>query len=433
MESEDKAKKTPRIIIKAKNDNTEFNDNILESAKNIASSDREPAKKSKPSKKNLTFLIIGIACLCGGIASLLVAILTPKAEIAELHFPTIPSKQPENNIIYSKLTGLPLAEGQAVNAPTFCIQIPNGTDGARPQAGLTAAGVIYEAIAEAGITRFDAVFQAPTSAVIGPIRSLRTYYLDFATPFGCTVVHAGGAGDALAELNSGGYRDLDENYQYMYRSNLGGRLWNNLFTTATDLQQFNSDRGYESSEVQGLNRMTPTESNKARIDALATHKLSITASSDGNTSELVPKVNQMSFSFASAPSFDVHYIYNADNNNYLRSYQTGAAHEVYECPNENLGEPSPESVCTLTNLSPSVVIAMIVAEKRAADNYHEDITMIGTGDAYIFQNGTVVKGSWSKSSRSDQIKFFNESGEEVKLAPGQTFISAVPQYGSVEY
>lgn len=389
--------------------------------------------KSKMPKNYLVILIVGIVCFCGGIACLLVALLMPKAEIAELHFPTIPSKQPENNIIYSSLTGLPLREGQAKNAPTFCIQIPNGTDGARPQAGLTAAGVIYEAIAEAGITRFDAVFQDPSSAVIGPIRSLRTYYLDFAAPFGCTIVHAGGAGDALAELRTGIYRDLDENYQYMYRSNTGSRLWNNLFTTATDLKQFSSDHGYDSSEIQGLNRMTPAESNKARIDALSTHRLSITTPSNGNTSELTPKVSQMSFSFASAPSFNLQYTYNAENNNYLRSYQNGAAHEVYECPDENLGEKSPESICTLTNLTPSVVIAMIVSERRAADNYHEDITMIGVGDAYLFQNGIAIKGTWSKPSRNDQIKFFDENGEEVKLAPGQTFISAIPQYGGVEY
>ena len=81
----------------------------------------------------------------------------------------------------------------------------------------------------------------------------------------------------------------------------------------------------------------------------------------------------------------------------------------------------------------SVVVAMIVQEGISADGYHESIGTTGTGDAYIFQNGTAIKGSWSKASKAEQIKFFDESGREIALAPGQTFVTAVPAYGSVEY
>ena len=76
---------------------------------------------------------------------------------------------------------------------------------------------------------------------------------------------------------------------------------------------------------------------------------------------------------------------------------------------------------------------MMVQESRASDNYHEDITAIGSGDAYIFQNGLAIKGKWQKTSAEDQIKFTDQDGKEVKLAPGQTFVTAVPNYGSVEY
>ena len=76
---------------------------------------------------------------------------------------------------------------------------------------------------------------------------------------------------------------------------------------------------------------------------------------------------------------------------------------------------------------------MVVEEKKASDNYHEDIKAIGSGGAYIFQNGTVIKGEWLKSSAQEQIKFYDENGAEIKLAPGQTFVEAVPNYGSIEY
>ncbi len=388
--------------------------------------------KEKPSKLNLIFLILGIVGLIGGIGLLLFVFLKPKEEIVAITFPTIPSKT-ETNLTYSPLTGEVLSDPDLKNAPTFCIQTPNGMDGARPQSGLNEAGVIFEAIAEAGITRFAAIYQNPSAAVIGPIRSLRMYYLEWDTPFDCTIVHAGGADDALRAISSGGYRDLTENYTYMYRGTYGSRLWNNLFTTASDLKQFNADRGYSSSEVDGFARLTPEESERSRIDNLVQEKLEITTPTTKDTSRMEAEVSEISLRFGNMANFNVDYEYNLLSNKYLRSYSSGVLHDIYECSTEDLGERNPEDVCTLTELSPSVVIAMVVSERKASDNYHEDITTIGSGNAYIFQNGTVIKGTWNKASRADQIKFLDEDDQEIKLAPGQTFISAIPTYGDIDY
>ena len=267
---------------------------------------------------------------------------------------------------------------------------------------------------------------------MGPIRSLRLYYLEWDTPFDCTIVHAGGADDALSAVSSGGYSDLSEDYNYMYRGTYGTRLWNNLFTNPTNLARFSNDSGKTSSNAQGFTRMTPEESNKSRIDNLVAEKLSITTPTDKNTSELAPKVTNINLNFGSSAIFNVNYEYDANSNTYRRNYGIGP-HQIYTCPGENLGERNPEDVCELTTMSPSTIVAMVVSERRAADNYHEDITTIGSGDAYIFQNGTAVEGKWSKPSRSDQIKFTDSEGNEIKLAPGQTFVSAIPNYGSVEY
>ena len=62
------------------------------------------------------------------------------------------------------------------------------------------------------------------------------------------------------------------------------------------------------------------------------------------------------------------------------------------------------------------------------------IETIGTGTAYIFQNGSATKGTWSKASRASQIVFKDEKGNEISFAPGQLWISAIPRgIGSVEY
>lgn len=401
----------------------------------FAGEDSKPKEKTAGhlDKKMIFCLIGGILGIIGGVGMLLFAFLNTREERAASVYPKIPSVAAKDNNIYSDLTGEILPDAALKTAPAYCVQTPNGTDGARPQSGLNEAGVVFEAIAEAGITRFAAIYQNPSSAVIGPIRSLRLYYLEWDTPFNCTIVHAGGADDALAALSAGGYRDLTENYTYMYRGTYKSRLWNNLFTTAADLRKYSADSGYDKSEIKGFSRMTPEESKRARINETVAEKLVITQPAAGDTAALVPKVGAIRLRFGGIANFNVNYNYDAASNTYLRSYESGAPHEVYACTSEDLGEKNPEDVCTLTQLAPAAVVAIKVPERKAADNYHEVIDAIGSGEAYIFQNGVAIRGTWSKASRGDQIKFTDESGVEVKLTPGQTFISAIPSYGSVDF
>ena len=400
----------------------------------------EPMQAIKKSQKTpkawLVMLIIGIVSFIGGIVMFLIPLIVPEEVLPDLIFPSVPSQKVEDAaVVYSDLTGLQLADAAIKTAPTFCVQTPNGIDGARPQVGLHQAGVIFEAIAERGITRFAAIYQNPTSAVIGPIRSLRLYYLQWDTPFDCTIVHAGGADDAIAAVRSGGYKDLTENYVYMYRGNYPNydRLWNNLFTTGPYLMQFSSDYGYTTSNVNGFSRMTPAVSNKARIDNGIAEKLVITEPATNDINTVTPSVSSISLIFGGLLDFNVDYVYNVTTNSYDRSYANGEAHLVYDCPTENLGEPTPEDVCTLKQMSPSVVIAIVVDESLAWDGYHEDITAVGSGSAYIFQNGYAVPGVWTKNSVDSQIVFTDANGQEITLAPGQTFVEAIPTYGSIEY
>ena len=387
----------------------------------------------KPSKTWVTLLTLGIIGMVGGIACAVTAFLLPAPEVEEDTYPELPSSSTSEKI-YSNLTGLEISSKSDNNLPTFCVQIPNGTDGARPQAGLDKAGVIFEAIAEAGITRFAAIYQGPQSSVIGPIRSLRLYYLQWDTPFDCTIVHAGGADDALAAVKNGGYKDLSESLSYMYRISSGVRRWNNLFTNGAMLNQFAKDYGYTTSTVNGFSRMTPEESDKARVDETVAEKLVITKPAVANTSEVKPKAPNIVIRFGAVPTYNVRYTYDASTNKYARTYENNNINEVYTCPDGDNGKVAPENACQkVASLTPSVVVAIVVEERKAADNYHEDITAVGSGEAYIFQNGTLIKGGWSKATVTDQIKFNDANGREVKLAPGQTIIEAVPTYGAIEY
>lgn len=388
----------------------------------------------KPSKTWVVLLVCGILGIVGGIACAVVSFVIPPKTIADLEYPTIPSSSTTDEKFYSDLTGLEVASKAAKTLPTFCIQTPNGTDGARPQASLDKAGVIFEAIAEAGITRMAAIYQGPQSSIIGPIRSLRLYYLQWDTPFDCTIVHAGGADDALAAVKNGGYKDLSESLTYMYRGSPTVRRWNNLFTTGAQLNQFATDYGYTTSSVNGFARMTPEESKKARFDETVSEKLVIYKPAVSNTSEVKPQASSIVIRFGALPTYNVVYTYNKETNKYTRTYENNNINEILTCPDGDNGKVDPEKVCQkVSSLTPDVVVAIVVEERKASDNYHEDITAVGSGQAYIFQNGTVIKGGWSKPTVTDQIKFNDANGREVKLAPGQTIIEAVPTYGAIEY
>lgn len=345
-------------------------------------------------------------------------------------------EEEEKEHFYSVLDGTEIADASLNSAPVFCIQVPNGTDGARPQSGLNEAKVIFEAVAEAGITRFAAIFQNPTTAAIGPVRSLRIYYLEWDTPFDCTIVHAGGPGDAIAAVRNGGYKDLTESYTYMWRSQANSvlhRAWNNLFTSSTHLQNFANERGYTTSSPAGFSRYTPQESTEKRIEEQVAVKLDIDTAADGKVSSFEPTVTSIDLKYGFTPNFNPHYDYDATTNTYKRSYESGMEQLIYNCPAEGV-DLTPETACgEPTVASPSVVIAMMVREGKASDNYHEAITTTGSGQAYIFQNGTAIEGTWEKESVGSQIAFKDRGGNIIKLAPGQTWISAVPNYGAVEY
>jgi len=299
----------------------------------------------------------------------------------------------------SPLTGLPVAPDLA-KRPVTGIMIEN-SDAARPQSGLQAAGVVYEAIAEAGITRFLSLFQDAQPQYIGPVRSLRPYYIDYAAPFQASIVHVGGSPDALAKVTSGGYRNLDEFAN-------GGSFWritardapHNVYTSFAKLDTLNQQRGYTSS----LFTSWPRKADK---------KL---AAPTAKTIDLA----------ISSSDFYAHYDYDAASNSYLRS-EGGASHLDFVSADDNTG----------VRLDPKVVIAIVVPQSRgsldASGAYYTDYDDIGSGTAYVFQDGGVTVGAWTKSSDTSQITFTDSAGAPIALNAGQTWITLVGDTGKVTY
>ncbi len=304
--------------------------------------------------------------------------------------------------IYSPLTGKEVAEADSKRVVT-AIMIENSPD-ARPQSGLKDSGVVFEAIAEGGITRFLALYQEDQPQLIGPVRSLRPYYVDWLAAFDPAVAHVGGSVKALAEVRNGSYIDIDQ------FSN-GASYWrakdryapHNVYTSFERLDSLNQKKGFTSSTFNAFPRLDEEKTKNS-----SKSKLSQTVVQEPATSINVT---------LSSALYNSSYIYDPATKLYARS-QAGKPHTDRE-----------KGVIT-----PSVVIVIQSPVSQVfEDGYREQYQTIGSGKANVFQNGTVVSGTWTKTSKTDQMKFKDSTGKEIKLARGQTWISVIDPSKSVTW
>jgi hypothetical protein len=285
---------------------------------------------------------------------------------------------------YSPLTGNEVANEAATKQAATAVMIENSPE-ARPQSGLKAAGVVFEAVAEGGITRFLALYQQEKPGLIGPVRSLRPYYVDWLVPFQPSVAHVGGSKFALDEIRNGSYRDIDQFFN-------AGTYWrardryapHNVYTNFERLDALNKSKNYTESSVAPFDRKDTTPSQ-------------------------APSATQISIGI-SGPLYNSAYSYDPATKLYLRS-QAGAPHTDREAG----------------QITPSVVVAMFVTMSRVMeDGYREQIQTIGNGRAVIFQDGVATETTWHKASKTAQLTFTDAAGKPVQLNRGQTWISAVP-------
>lgn len=298
-----------------------------------------------------------------------------------------PEPEPEKKI-YSRLSGREVAS--EINArPIYAVQIENSPE-ARPQSGIKDADIVFEAIAEGGITRFNAVFQDNIPANIGPVRSLRPYYIDWFLPYDAAIVHAGGSGEALSDIRTLGLKDIDHSGSGIFRRVSNRYAPHNLYTSGQQVLDLMSQRSW-SSNVTSLPRKeaaVPETPNAKNINLNISRGL-----------------------------YNVSFVYDPAINRYMRS-QGGSPHV-----DADTGE----------QLGPNVVVVPILSRSTHPDRVHTLYGTVGSGKVYVFQDGSVTEGTWTKESRNSQWKLTDSSGNEIKLNPGQTWFSMVEDASRVSY
>ena len=295
-----------------------------------------------------------------------------------------------DKIYYSPLTGLESTNEKISTAEATCIMIENSVD-ARPQSGLTAAGVVYEAVAEGGITRFMAVYQDELPSWVGPIRSARQTFVHLSRQYSCGYVHVGGAANTASTLGSNGYRNLDGGYyegQYVFR--ISSRYApHNVYTDAQHLKEWSNNKGWRESKFTGFKRIKPDTS----VEPEKHNATTITVTMSGDD------------------SYNVSWKYNANTNKYARSHVAGGAHmESTKSGQQN-------------QITTDVVIAMKASTVTRPGTLFYDHTTTGSGEAYIFQNGVVRKATWRRANVTDELGFYDDENNAIELNRGHTWIS----------
>lgn len=307
--------------------------------------------------------------------------------------PPTPTPEPTPVLFPAPLTGKPVTEALA-ERHVVAVMIDD-LSAARPQAGLSRAGVVWHAPAEGGIPRYMALFGDQGAPLVGPIRSARMYYIGWAAEWKAAYVHAGGSPQAINYLRSPKGRGAvvyDANPFY-YGQRYAWRVRyrsapHNLYSDAKHLRTFARKVG-----AKPVNGQDPVW--QFAPDAEVSQR---------------PKGGKII----------VPYRYNRIEYRYDRKTNTYPRFVSVEGKQVDAG--------TKDRIAPKNVVIMVMRFGPLNDGSNKgrlEAQYIGEGPAWIATNGKTIKGTWRKKSMTAPTLFFDRKGRPVTLTIGQTFIQVV--------
>jgi hypothetical protein len=393
-----------------------------------------PKRSIKNKKLILTILAgLGLYLVSAGISFAAFRYLSEPAVVT----PTTPEEELERGRFRVDLSA-PKTEKCPLNGGLFTkaereiwekqrpltVMIENHED-SRPQSGLSSADILYEAVAEGGITRFLAIFYCGAAAqevTIGPVRSARTYYLDFASEYGDypLYAHVGGANlpgkvNALGQIGDYGWLRMGNDLnQFAIGFPVFWRDYERIgHEVATEHTMYSTvDKLWEVAQKRGLG--AEDEEGNSWDENYTPWKFKQEANSEDRG-----QVAKISFDFwSSQPEYAVTWEYSKESNDYQRL--TGGQ------PHKDLNNDQ--------QLQAKVVIVQFMKETGPVDELkHMLYTTIGKGKAIVFQDGQVIEANWSKAERKSRTIFTDAKGKEIEFNGGPIWIEIVPIGGEVNY
>lgn len=298
----------------------------------------------------------------------------------------------------------------------LAVMIENHTE-ARPQSGLSSADVVYEAVAEGGITRFMGLFYCNLADVqVGPVRSARTYFIDWLSEYDPLYAHVGGANtaglaDALGQIIKYHIKDLNQfsiGFPTFWRDyqRLGHPVAteHTMYSTTQKLWTIGAKRNWTNVDDDNISwdkNFTPW---KFKIEGKGTGSQDITVNF-----------------WDSQPDYQVKWTYDVSCNCYKRA--NGGSNHLDLNNNKQLETKN--------------LVIQFERESNANDGYPGNVHLLyrtlSQGKALFFQDGKVTEGKWIKPTRVSRSKYVDSKGKEIEFNRGMIWIQTVPEGSKVSY
>jgi hypothetical protein len=332
---------------------------------------------------------------------------------------------PLNGKLYSQVE----KDAWEARRPLF-VMIENHPE-ARPQSGLSRADVVFEAVAEGGVTRFGAMYYCGAQIqdlTLAPIRSARTYFLDWASGFNLPMyVHVGGANvpgptDALGQISNYGWsleNDLNQfsiGYPTFIRdyNRVPGKDIATEHTMVTTTEKL-----WEVSEEREWTNMSPDRKIGRKVLEGSDWKEDFNGWSFEKETPEKGSITNVSYDFWSGyGDYSIEWQYNSEKDAFAR-VMGGSKH---------MDLNNDEQV-----MATNVVVLFMTEKGPINEKKHMLYGTIGTGDALIFKHGEVIEATWSKKTRTSEIELLTSKGKSVEMGRGLTWISALAIGSEVDY
>lgn len=294
----------------------------------------------------------------------------------------------------------------------------------RPQSGLTSADIVYEAVAEGGITRLLAVFYCQDAEFVGPVRSARTYFVDFISEYGPfpLYAHVGGANtpgpaNALGQISDYGWSGYNDLNQFSIGFPVFVRDYDRLGrTVATEHTVYSSTTKLWDYAAKDRKITNKDEEGNEWNEDFTPYEIKEDASASTR-----PSSQSVAYSaWAGYGDYSVLWTYDSSANTYKR-VNGGKAHT---------------DLNNKQQIAAKNVVILFMRESRANDGYEGNLHLLygtkGTGNAKVFQDGEEIDATWTKKNRTSRLILKDKRGQGIEFNPGLIWFSVVSPDTDVE-
>ena len=297
------------------------------------------------------------------------------------------------------------------NKRPIAVMIDNNV-GNNAHAGLNKAYITYECIVEGGMTRIMAIFKDRDVSLIGPVRSSRHYFLDYALESDAIYAHYGWSPFAQRDISSLGVNNINGLYDDApYWRDQAIAAPHNVFTSTDKLYETAKNKKYAttSDDWKLLNYTT----DEVKLNTPIGTK-DVVDEETGKTK----KVDEYDKELLEANKVVVRY-----SNYHIRSYEYDKENKRYVRFMNNVAHTDKESG---EQLSYKNVVIMFVTNTTLDNEGRQDLDTVASGGGYFITNGYALPINWAKEGRSDKTVYTYTNGKTVEFNDGNTIIQVAP-------